>query len=171
MLIGFLTGVGIQVAFGQIGGMLGIPEGPGSPSSQVRETVTDAAYQTRVRPCRSAGVMATILGMVHHQADPGRADRGDRRHLHQLEVGPRRPRGHPRHRSPAASRRSACPTSSWSDVPALMGTAVSVFVLILAQSAATSRAYAAKYDDEFDENVDLVGLGSPTSRPGSRGRS
>ena len=28
----------------------------------------------------------------------------------------------------------------------------------MAQSAATSRAYAAKFDDEFDENVDLVGL-------------
>ncbi len=31
--------------------------------------------------------------------------------------------------------------------------------MILAQSAATSRAYAAKYDDSFNENVDLVGLG------------
>jgi MFS superfamily sulfate permease-like transporter len=29
VLIGFLTGVGIQVAYGQIGGMLGIPEGKG----------------------------------------------------------------------------------------------------------------------------------------------
>jgi MFS superfamily sulfate permease-like transporter len=41
-----------------------------------------------------------------------------------------------------------------------MGTAISIFVLILAQSAATSRAYAAKYSDKFDENVDLVGLGA-----------
>ena len=32
-------------------------------------------------------------------------------------------------------------------------------VLILAQSAATSRAYAMKYNDKFDENVDLIGLG------------
>jgi MFS superfamily sulfate permease-like transporter len=30
--------------------------------------------------------------------------------------------------------------------------------VILAQSAATSRAYAAKYNEAFDENVDLVGL-------------
>ena len=34
-----------------------------------------------------------------------------------------------------------------------------MFILILAQSAATSRAYALKYNDSFDENVDLVGLG------------
>jgi SulP family sulfate permease len=34
-----------------------------------------------------------------------------------------------------------------------------MFVVILAQSAATSRAYAVKYGDRFEENVDLVGLG------------
>ena len=32
--------------------------------------------------------------------------------------------------------------------------------MIIAQSAATSRAYAMKYADSFDENVDLVGLGT-----------
>ena len=36
---------------------------------------------------------------------------------------------------------------SWSDVGELFPTAVSIFVLILAQSAATSRAYAAKYNE------------------------
>ena len=34
-----------------------------------------------------------------------------------------------------------------------------MFVVILAQSAATSGAYAARYDEFFDENLDLVGLG------------
>ncbi len=61
------------------------------------------------------------------------------------------------------------PDVSWSDVPALMGTAVSIFVLILAQSAATSRAYAAKYNDAFDENVDLVGLGAASIAAGISG--
>lgn len=32
-------------------------------------------------------------------------------------------------------------------------------MVILAQSAATSRAYAARYEDKFSENTDLVGLG------------
>ena len=41
-----------------------------------------------------------------------------------------------------------------------MPTVISMFVVILAQSAATSRAYAMKYNDSFDENVDLVGLGA-----------
>jgi MFS superfamily sulfate permease-like transporter len=34
-----------------------------------------------------------------------------------------------------------------------------MFVVILAQSAATSRAYAARYNERFSENSDLVGLG------------
>jgi MFS superfamily sulfate permease-like transporter len=42
---------------------------------------------------------------------------------------------------------------------ALLPIVLSMGVLILAQSAATSRAYAMKYNDRFDENVDLVGLG------------
>jgi MFS superfamily sulfate permease-like transporter len=61
------------------------------------------------------------------------------------------------------------PAVSWSDVMPLMGTAVSIFVLILAQSAATSRAYAAKYNDAFDENVDLVGLGAASVMAGLSG--
>ena len=48
---------------------------------------------------------------------------------------------------------------SWSDVGQLFPTAISIFVLILAQSAATSRAYAAKYNERFSEDTDLVGLG------------
>jgi MFS superfamily sulfate permease-like transporter len=40
-----------------------------------------------------------------------------------------------------------------------MPTAFAMFVLILAQSAATSRAYASRYNETFSENTDLVGLG------------
>jgi MFS superfamily sulfate permease-like transporter len=61
------------------------------------------------------------------------------------------------------------PSVALSDVPALMGTAVSIFVLILAQSAATSRAYAARYNEDFDENVDLVGLGAANILAGVSG--
>ncbi len=33
-----------------------------------------------------------------------------------------------------------------------------MFLVIIAQSAATSRAYAVKYKERFEENTDLVGL-------------
>ena len=52
------------------------------------------------------------------------------------------------------------PALGWHDATALLGTAVSMFVVILAQSAATSRAYAAKYEETFSEDTDLVGLGA-----------
>jgi SulP family sulfate permease len=48
---------------------------------------------------------------------------------------------------------------SWPLIQKLLPIAFACFVVILAQSAATSRAYAAKYSDRFDENVDMVGLG------------
>jgi MFS superfamily sulfate permease-like transporter len=35
---------------------------------------------------------------------------------------------------------------------------LSCFIVILAQSAATSQAYALRYRDRFDQNVDLIGL-------------
>jgi SulP family sulfate permease len=50
-----------------------------------------------------------------------------------------------------------------------MGIALSIFVVILAQSAATARAYAAKFDDSFDENVDLIGLGLANASAGLSG--
>ena len=40
----------------------------------------------------------------------------------------------------------------------LLATSVSMFLVIIAQSAATSRAYAVKYKERFVENNDLVGL-------------
>jgi len=40
----------------------------------------------------------------------------------------------------------------------LLPTAFSIFVVILAQSAATSRAYASRYDEGVNENRDLIGL-------------
>ena len=59
---------------------------------------------------------------------------------------------------------SGLPQFGWPSVPthelpSLAATAASLFIVVIAQSAATSRAYAAKFDERFDENVDLVGLG------------
>jgi MFS superfamily sulfate permease-like transporter len=50
------------------------------------------------------------------------------------------------------------PDAAWTAIPALLPTTFAMFVVILAQSAATSRAYAARYEERHDENIDLVGL-------------
>ena len=72
VLIGFLTGVGIQVACGQVGGMLGIPAGKGVTIDghdftntigkllSTLENIGDISWTT---VAVSAGVIATILGL------------------------------------------------------------------------------------------------------------
>ena len=52
------------------------------------------------------------------------------------------------------------PALGWHDATSLLGAALSMFVVILAQSAATSRAYAVKYEEHFSEETDLFGLGA-----------
>ena len=54
----------------------------------------------------------------------------------------------------------ALPALGWHDAAALLGAAASMFVVILAQSSASARAYAVKYEEPFSENTDLVGLGA-----------
>ena len=170
VLIGFLTGVGIQVAFGQVGGMLGIPTGSGvtidgknfdNTVAKLWSTLENIADVNWTTVAVSVGVIAVIFGgkaispkipgaliavigsmFVSWQWDL--ADDGV------ATLGP----------VPSGLPSISFPSVPWADVPTLAGTAISIFVLILAQSAATSRAYAAKYSDKFDENVDLVGLGA-----------
>ena len=47
---------------------------------------------------------------------------------------------------------------SWSDVEPLVSVAASCVVMIVAQSAATARIYAARHEQRLDENADFVGL-------------
>jgi SulP family sulfate permease len=50
------------------------------------------------------------------------------------------------------------PDVHWKDVGPLLGVSVSSFVMIVAQSAATARFYAAGHHQSLDESADLVGL-------------
>ena len=69
---------------------------------------------------------------------------------------------------------SGLPDVSWPSVPfgdvgQLVATAVSLFIVILAQSAATSRAYGARYEERVDENTDMLGLGAANIGAGFTG--
>jgi SulP family sulfate permease len=50
------------------------------------------------------------------------------------------------------------PGVSWSEILALLPVAASCFVMIIAQSAATSRAFALRYHERVDEDADVLGL-------------
>jgi MFS superfamily sulfate permease-like transporter len=50
------------------------------------------------------------------------------------------------------------PDVTWSEALALLPVAASCFVMIIAQSAATSRAFALRYHERVDEDADILGL-------------
>ena len=52
----------------------------------------------------------------------------------------------------------ALPAVTWSETLALLPVAASCFVMIIAQSAATSRVFAVRYHERVDEDADILGL-------------
>ena len=161
VLIGFLTGVGIQVALGQLGGMLGITGVSGKTIPKFIDTLGKLGSTSlttlgvtvsvlgvilvlkKVSP-KLPGALFAVVGAIVVSAAADLASHG-------VSTLGSVPRGLPSLGFPSGL--------SWGDVTDLAPTAVSIFVVILAQSAATSRAYAAKYNESFSENTDLVGLG------------
>ncbi len=170
VLIGFLTGVGIQVAMGQLHGVLGVSEGSGTTLEKFATTLKNfgATIQdgTMAQDC-----LPTILVAVAVWSIILGSERIDRKIPGALiavvgmivisKLG-----FLPASATVLGSVAAGLPpiglpqgVITTTNVSALLPTVFSCFIIILAQSAATSRAYAAKYDDSFDENVDLIGLG------------
>jgi sulfate permease, SulP family len=167
VLVGFLTGVGIQVAIGQVGGMLGVPAQDVSTnalSGGLRKLgltlwhIGEGSWQTTLV---SAAVLAILIVFSRYiKAVPGglvavigmiAASWIFDFAAHDISILGPVPAGLPHLGLPQGL--------SWDDVTALLATSASLFLVILAQSAATSRAYAVKYREPFDEGTDLVGLG------------
>ena len=170
VLIGFLTGVGIQVACGQFSGLFGIPKTGDNPISQVVNTFKDWSEVSWSTFAVSAAVIIVIavggrlvkrvpwalLAVIGAIVASWAFDLS----THGV--------------STLGTVPSGLPSFAWPGIPSadlakLVGTAVSIFVVVLAQSAATSRAYAAKFDDEFDENIDLIGLSAASFGAGLTG--
>jgi SulP family sulfate permease len=167
VLVGFLTGVGIQVAIGQLGGMLGIAkQTSGVPFFsgdligffKTLGHIGQASWQTALV---SALVLAVLIVFERWiRAIPGGlvavvgaivASWALNLESHGVSILGPVPSGLPSIGLPSGV--------TWQDTTKLLATAVSMFLVVLAQSAATSRAYAVKYNERFEENTDLVGLG------------
>jgi SulP family sulfate permease len=161
VLVGFLTGVGIQVALGQIAGMLGLPNRGHGPLAQLWNDWRQIAEVAPVDVAISAAVLGVVFGArAISRRIPGAllavVGATAASWLLDLEAAGAHlvgsvPSGLPSFGLPQVDW-------SWPLLQRLIPTAFAMFVVILAQSAATSRAYAARYDERFDENVDLVGL-------------
>lgn len=160
VLIGFLTGVGVQVAFGQISGMLGLQ---GAGHGTLGKVWADIQQIEAVNP-HSLAIAITVLAVILvlrriSRKIPGAliAVIGAIVASWALDLGARVP--------VLGAVPSGLPNIGLPDIDLslqllreLAPTAFAMFVVILAQSAATSRAYAARYRERFSENTDLVGL-------------
>ena len=159
VLVGFLTGVGLQVAAGQLPDMLGVTAAGGQTVPRLVDTLralphahaADIAVAaavivivlvTRRLSRRIPGALIAVVAAIAVSQAADLAGRGA------AMVGTV-PRGLPH---------LGLPAFSWHAITVLGGAAASMFVVILAQSSATSRAYAAKYSEEFSEDTDLTGL-------------
>ncbi len=160
VLIGFLTGVGIQVAMGQLHGVLGVSDGSGTTLEKFATTLRNIGETSIPTLLVSIAVWVIILGSDRiNKKIPGAliavVGMIAISYLGLLPdsvslLGPVAA-GLP----PIGLPQDVITTTN---VVALLPTVLSCFIIILAQSAATSRAYAVKYEDSFDENVDLIGL-------------
>jgi sulfate permease, SulP family len=159
VLVGFLTGVGIQVAVGELPDLLGVTVAGGQTLGKLVDTVrvlphvdwADVATSTAVIAVvvvarrinrKIPGLLIAVIAAIGVSWAADLASHGVN------VVGPV-PRGLPH---------LGLPALGWHDATALLGAAVAMSVVILAQSAATSRAYAAKYEEPFSEATDLTGL-------------
>lgn len=165
VLVGFLTGVGIQVALRALSELLGLKA---PHHGTVMMIFTDWQQFSAINPhvlIVAALVLAVILGCGYlskrlNRSIPGAmlAVIGAIAASWMLDLGARMPVvGTVPVGLPALSIPDV--EWSWSLLWQLLPTALAMVVVVLAQSAATARAYAARYREPLNETQDLTGLG------------
>ncbi|KHK96606.1 sulfate transporter [Microbacterium mangrovi] len=171
VLIGFLTGVGIQVATGQIPDILGVPKGSGNwfqqqwawisslgdiswPTFAYGAITVAVIYAFKFMLPKVPGAIIAVIGLLIVATATNAPSYG-------VKVVGAIQGGFPPIGFPAGV--------SWTDVPAVISTAFACFVIIISQSAATSRSFAMKHGDRADVNRDIVGLAAANLAAGLSG--
>ena len=171
VLIGFLTGVGIQVLAGQIPDMLGIEKGQGNWFQQQWWMLTHLGEANLPTVAFAVGALVMIVGFKKFLPRvPGAivavvvaiivSAALDVQQFGVAIVGEVQG-GFPPLGLPSGL--------AWSDIPAVLGVSFSCFVLIIAQSAATSRSFAMKHGQRVDVNRDILGLSGANIAAGLSG--
>lgn len=162
VLIGFLSGVGIQVSLGQLMGMFGlhghgldplahiILHWPTLNALNLHALVLSlltiiVVVGIRLLSKRMPGALIAVIGAILASWLL------DFKALELPLVGSV-PSGLPEFQLPLF-------TLTWEQFTQLIPTAFAMFMVIIAQSSATSRAYAARHQETVNDNDDLVGLG------------
>ena len=170
VLVGFLSGVGVSLLFGQLPDMLGVSAHGHGFLGQVRGTLRALPQNHLPTLFMALAVLAVIvLGERFVKKVPGALLAVVLAiaatwlfHLDHYGIGVvgRVQPGLPSLRVPHAT---------WPTVTRLLATSASMFLVIVAQSAATARSFAQKYDEPLAENRDLVALGAANALAGLSG--
>lgn len=159
VLVGFLTGVGVQVAIAMLPDMTGIAVKPGNTVLQVLQ-IARALPRSSV-PALVLSSLVVVATLGERRITPRfpislvlvvgaiAASRAWNLGAHEFAlIGPVR----------GGLPSFVPPLATWSETLQLLPVAASCFVVIIAQSAATARAAAARHEERTDENADILGL-------------
>src|SRR6266849_2819764 len=159
VLVGFLTGVGFQVGIAMLGEMLGVPVNSNRTIEQLAQVVHGLPQLHVLTLCLAGAVVAIVLvlrriapqlpGPLFAVVGAIAASAAFDFSGHGISVIQAVTGGLPL---------IGLPDVSWAEIPPLLPVAGSCFLMIVAQSAATARAYASHHRQALDENTDLVGL-------------
>lgn len=167
VLVGFLSGVGVSLLAGELPAMLGVSVHGASLARRTLETFQSLPRTHIPTLLMALAVLAVILiserlskkipGSLLAVALAIAATWIFRLDQHGIAVvgwvHPGLPTLH-------------LPWTSLADVRRLLPTSASMFLVILAQSAATARSFAQKHNESLNENRDLVALGAANALAG-----
>ena len=161
VLVGFLSGVGVSLLFGQLPDMLGVSISGHGLISHLLETVRALPHLHWATVWMALGVLAVIAACERLAPRvPGPllavALAILATWLFQLEQHGIATVGRVQAGLPVFS----LPRVSLTQTKGLLTTSASMFLVIVAQSAATSRSFAQKHGEDFNENRDLLALGA-----------
>jgi len=162
VLVGFLSGVGVQVALGEISSMLGLPGGGRGPIHKIINDLRQVEQTNLYALGVSVAVLVVIIGSKKiSKKIPGALIAVMAAIVASSLLNLEAHGAHVLGAVPSGLPEIGLPDVHWDQglILKLLPTAFAMFVVILAQSAATSRVYATRYGENFSENVDLVGLG------------
>ncbi|HTT74387.1 MAG TPA: SulP family inorganic anion transporter [Candidatus Binataceae bacterium] len=159
VLVGFLTGVGVQVGIAMLGDMLGVHVASSRTVGQFAQVLRSLAMVHVPTLCLAAATVTIILVISKFAprlpaslfivvgAIAASEMFGFARYGIKLIQG-----------VTAGLPSMGLPGVGWHEIPPLLPIAGSCFVMIVAQSSATAYAYASRHRQTLDENTDLVGL-------------
>ena len=159
VLVGFLAGVGVQVGIAMLGDMTGIAFTSSRTTEQIRQLAAQLPHIQWPVFGLSALVVAAVLILGRyrpHWPVPLVAVVASIAASRSFDFAAR---GIPVLGPVAGGLPSIrLPLVDWTQLPDLLPVAGSCFAIIVAQSAATSRAFAQRYHEPVDEDANLLGL-------------